>query len=121
MSTRRRYEQGYASFWRSLKNFLLNSSGFNVSGVARVGSRGEGTHKDKSDLDVIFAIAGNPLKTKVYPPLVERLKKGFNVNADIGRSYNIIKIWKKQIKCDLALRSEAKFKAQVKSQKYRED
>jgi len=121
MSTRRTYEEGYASFWRSLKNFLLHNSGFKVSGVARSGSRREGTHRDKSDLDVIFAIAGDPSKRDVYPALVERLKSSFNVNADIGSSYNVIKIWKTQISSDLVLRSESDFRAQVRSQKYQED
>ena len=52
MSIRRQYEQRYAAFWRSLANFLRNSSGFKVSGVARQGSRNIGTHRDRSDLDV---------------------------------------------------------------------
>lgn len=121
MSVKREYEQTYASFWRSLKNFLLHNSGFKVSGVARSGSRREGTHKSRSDLDVIFAIYGDPEKRDVYPPLVERLKKGLNVRSDKGSSYNVIKIWKDQISCDLVLRTESDFKAQVKSQKYRKE
>lgn len=121
MSTRRAYEEGYASFWRGLKNFLLHNSGFKVSGVARSGSRRAGTHRDRSDLDVIFAIAGDPQKTDVYPSLVQRLKSGFNVNADIGSSYNVINIWKTQISCDLVLLKESDFRAQVRSQKYQED
>lgn len=121
MSVKREYEQTYASFWRSLKNFLLHNSGFKVSGVARSGSRREGTHKSRSDLDVIFAIYGDPEKRDVYPPLVEQLKKGLNVRSDKGSSYNVIKIWKDQISCDLVLRTESDFKAQVKSQKYRKE
>lgn len=121
MSDRREYEQVYASFWRGLKNFLLHNSGFKVSGVARSGSRKEGTHRDKSDLDVIFAISGDPQKKEVYPPLVERLKQGFGVSADIGSSYNVINIWKERISCDLVLKSESDFIAQVRSQKYQED
>ena len=121
MSTRREYEQRYASFWRSLKNFLQHNTKFSVSGVARAGSRREGTHRDKSDLDVIFAISGDPSKKEVYPSLVDLLKKVLNVNADIGSSYNVIKIWKNRISCDLRLRTESNFREQVRSQKYTEE
>ena len=48
MSIRRQYEQRYAAFWRSLVNFLRNSSGFPISGIARGGSRREGYHRNKS-------------------------------------------------------------------------
>ena len=120
MSVRREFEQRYARFWRSLRNFMLNSAGFPVSGVARRGSRSNGTHRDKSDLDVIFAISGDPPKQNVYPILVERIKKTLKVNADIGSSYNVIKIWK-SIKCDLALRTQSQFLAQLNSGIYQEE
>jgi hypothetical protein len=90
MSFRRQFEQGYTSFWRRLANFMRNSSGFPLSGVAHRGSRSTGQHKDKSDLDVIFAISGDPPKGEVYPLLVERLKKTLKVNADIGSRISLI-------------------------------
>ncbi len=121
MSIRREYEQKYASFWRSLRNFLLNNTNMGVSGVARAGSRRAGTHRNTSDLDVIFAISGDPNKQQIYPKLVELLRQGFNVQADIGRSYNVINIWKEGISCDLVLRGETHFRTQVQSQRYRED
>ncbi len=118
MSIRRQYEQSYASFWRSLANFLRNSSGFKVSGVARQGSRNIGTHRDRSDLDVIFAIQDNPSKRDVYSPLVERIKKTMDIHADIGDDYNVIKIWKNQVSCDLVLRNQNDFQNQIISSKY---
>jgi len=120
MATRREYEQHYARFWRSLRSFLLNSSGFPVSGAARRGSRHWGTHHDKSDLDVIFAISGDPSKKEVYPPLIERIKFTLNVNSDVGESYNAIKIWKEEISCHLVLSTQVKFRAQLNSGQYQE-
>jgi predicted nucleotidyltransferase len=120
MSTRREYEQGYALFYRSLANFLKNSAGFPVSGVARRGSRYKGTHRDKSDLDVIFAISENPSKREVYPPLIERLKKTMNVRADVGSSYNALNIWKDRISCNLVLRTQTQFRNQINNNEYQE-
>lgn len=120
MSVRREFEQRYAKFWRSLRNFMLNSAGFPVSGVARKGSRARGKHNDKSDLDVIFAISGDLPKQDVYPILVQRIKKTLKVNADIGRSYNVIKIWKSSIKCDLVLRPQTQFRSHLKQGNYQQ-
>ncbi|MHA1756326.1 MAG: nucleotidyltransferase domain-containing protein [Promethearchaeota archaeon] len=117
MAERREYDQRYASIWRSIGNFLKNNSGFPVSGVARGGSRRRGDYNADSDLDIIFAIAGNPRKDQVYPQLVERLKRGMNVQARIGSSYNVIKIIKDNLKIDLVLRTENEFQEQVR--KYR--
>jgi len=65
MVTRREFEQRYTRFWRTLGNFLRMNSGFRVSGVARADSRRRGTHRDRSDFDVIFAISGDPSKQEV--------------------------------------------------------
>ena len=118
MSTRREFEQRYASFWRSLANFLRKSSGFPVSRVAREGSRRKGTHKDRSDLDVIFAISGNPQKLDVYPLLIQRLIPTMNLQAKIGTGNNAIKIQKDQIKCDLVLLTESQFQKQIDNRKF---
>jgi len=109
MAARREYDQRYASKWRSIGNFLKNNSGFPISGVARGGSRRRGNYRTDSDLDIIFAIAGNPRKNQVYPQLVEKLKKGMNVQAKIGTSYNVIKIFKDNLKMDLVLLTESEF------------
>jgi len=120
MSVRREFEQRYARFWRSLANFLRNSSGFPISGVAREGSRRRGTHHDRSDLDVIFAISGDPPKSQVYPLLVERLITIMNVQARIGTSYNAVKIQKEQIRCDLVIQTQSKFQAQINNRQFEE-
>ncbi len=56
MTVRRESEQMYSSFYKSLKNFLYYSLGERIGGVARWGSRTTGSHRDRSDLDVIFLI-----------------------------------------------------------------
>ncbi len=120
MSIRREEEQKYSAFYKSLKNFLYNNSGYKIGGVARWGSRTTGEHRDKSDLDVIFWIVGNPSKQSVYPDLIDKLKRIFNVNADTGSSYNVIKIWIEGIKCDLRLLFESEYRTQVNTRRYSE-
>lgn len=120
MSIRREAEQKYSAFYESLKNFLYKNSGYNVRGVARWGSRTTGEHKDKSDLDVIFWIFGNPSKQKVYTDLMDGLKKNLKVNANMGSSKNVIKIWREGIACDLVLLSESDYKEQIKTRRYSE-
>ena len=120
MSERREGEQTYSAFYTSLKNFFYNSSGKNVGGVARWGSRTTGEHKDDSDLDVIFWIVGNPAKQQVYDDLIDKMKKTLKVNADKGSSKNVIKIWKKGIKCDLKLLTESEYREQIRTRRYSE-
>jgi len=120
MSIRREAEQKYSAFYKSIKNFLHNNSGYNIGGVARWGSRTTGEHKDKSDLDVIFWIVGNPFKQKVYTDLIDKLKKILNVNANTGSSKNVIKIWKEGIKCDLKLLTELEYRTQINTRRYSE-
>lgn len=117
MSKRREKDQQYASYWRSIGGFLKNNTGLPVSGVARTGSRRRGDYDDESDSDIIFSIAGNPEKGQVYPDLVEKLKNGMNIQAKIGSSYNVIKIQKDDLKIDLVLRTEKKFREQVQQYK----
>ncbi|MGQ4876298.1 MAG: hypothetical protein ACP6IY_19730 [Promethearchaeia archaeon] len=114
MAVRREGEQRYSAFYESLKNFLYYNSGYNVGGVARWGSRTTGDHKDKSDLDVIFWIIGDPPKHEVYPQLIEKLKKILNVHADFGSSRNVIKIWKDWITCDLVLLTRSEYENQIR-------
>ncbi len=120
MSIRREVEQRYSAFYNSLKKFIYNNSGYNIRGVARWGSRTIGEHRDKSDLDVIFWIFGSPSKQKVYPNLIDKLKKILKVNANTGSSNNVIKIWKEGISCDLKLLSESDYRTQINTRRYSE-
>jgi len=120
MSIRREAEQKYSAFYNSLKNFLYSNSGYKIRGVARWGSRTTGEHRDKSDLDVIFWITGDPTKQKVYADLIDKLKKILKVNVNTGSSKNVIKIWKEGITCDLVLLSESDYKEQIKMRRYSE-
>ncbi len=120
MSQRREAEQRYAAFYTSLKNFIYNNSDLSVRGVARWGSRTTGEHRDKSDLDVIFWVQGDPSKREVYPDLIEKLAKGLRVNSNPGTSYNVIKIWKPAIACDLRLLTEREYREQLATRRYRE-
>lgn len=117
MSERRQLEQEYSAFYYSLKNFLNYNSGFSVGGVARWGSRTTGEHRNRSDLDVIFWIHGNPSKREVYPRLVDMLKSVLKVNADIGGSYHAINIWKTDISCDLVLLTETEYLDQINTRR----
>ncbi|KKL84689.1 hypothetical protein LCGC14_1962210 [marine sediment metagenome] len=117
MSIRREEEQKYSAFYNGLKNFLNNNSGYNIGGVARWGSRTTGEHRDKSDLDVIFWIIGNPSKQIVYPDLIDKLKRILKVNTDTGSSKIVIKIWKEGISCDLRLLSESDYRTQINTRR----
>ena len=52
MGERREYAQRYKKLWKSLSNWLKNSSGWKVGGVTKEGSRREGDFKNRSDLDM---------------------------------------------------------------------
>jgi len=118
MAVRREFEQRYSRFWRQLANFLSKNTGLSISGVAREGSRRRDTHNDRSDLDVIFAISNDPSKREVYPALVEKLNSGFNVQARIGSSYYAVKIVKDQLRCDLVLKTQSQFQAQINNRQF---
>jgi hypothetical protein len=120
MVERREFEQRYARFWRKLASFLKNNTWFHASGVAREGSRRWGTHDDRSDLDVIFFISGDPTKGEIYPRLVDLLGSGMNLQTRIGTSYNAIKIEKGPLRCDLLLRTEVQFQTQIDNRLFEE-
>ncbi|GAH77643.1 unnamed protein product, partial [marine sediment metagenome] len=85
MSERRELEKRYSVEWKNIANFMKYNTGFRLSGIARGGSRVKGTHSDYSDLDIIFAISGDPVRTVIYPKLVSKLKENFprNTVADV--------------------------------------
>lgn len=115
MANRRQKDQQYSSKWFSFVNFLHNNTGYPIAGVARAGSRTNGTYRDDSDLDIRFAIGGDPPKTTVYPHLVELLKKGFpGASVWIGQSYNVIDIQIGDLDFDLVLLSVSDFEDQVR-------
>lgn len=118
MAGRRQKDQEYASIWRSVINFLKNNTALPISGIARAGSRRRGDYSSDSDLDIIFAIVKDPSKTKIYPKIVEKLRKGFpDAYINIGSSYNVINFKKKDLKIDLVLRTESQFQKQVQEYK----
>ncbi len=109
MTIRRQFDQRYASFWRSLANFMRQNTGLGIGGIARSGSRKRGNYRPTSDLDVIFWIPGDPDRDQVYPDLVQKFRHIFNVNANIGSSYNVINITKDELDVDLVLVSRWEF------------
>lgn len=82
-----------------------------------MGSRQNGRHRDESDMDIIFSITGDPEKREIYPKLINKLKTVLNVEADIGTSYNVIKIRDAPLKVDLVLRTEKEYKKQKDEQR----
>jgi len=119
MSLRRQREQQYSKLASSLNNFLRNSTGYDIHGVARQGSRKERTHRDESDLDIIFALAGNPRKDEIYPNLEDLIPKVLKIQADIGEDYNVINLLKGDLEVDLVLLTIADFERQCQEGRYR--
>ncbi len=117
MSKHRELEQQASSFAKKIDNFLHKNTNFTIHGVARQGSRKEGTHKDESDLDIVFAISGDPDREEVYPDLAEKLKKIMNVQADLGENGNVINIKKGELDIDLVLLTKEKFEKQIRDNK----
>lgn len=118
MSDRREFERRYASEWRSIAQFMKNNTGFPLSGIARGGSRVKGTHRDDSDLDIILSISGDPLKTEIYPVLLNKLKENFPNNTfGIGSSYNAIKMSVGSLRFDIVLKKLTDFDREIQSNK----
>lgn len=118
MISRKEYEQRYASEWRSIANFMKKSTGFSLSGIARGGSRAKGTHMDSSDLDIYFAISGDPPKNEIYPALLKRLKENYPKNTiGIGSSYNVIKMSLGPLKFDIVLKTLSGFESEIRENK----
>lgn len=117
MTNRRELEQQASSFAKKLDNFLHKNTNLKIHGVARQGSRKEGTHRDDSDLDIVFAISNDPDKDGIYPELVDKLIKGMNVNAELGANKNAINIRKEDLDIDLVLLSKEYFEKQIRENK----
>ena len=117
MSNRRELEQQASSLAKKIDHFLHKNTNLKIHGVARQGSRKEGTHRDDSDLDIVFAISGDPDNEEIYPDLSEKLEKVMKVEAEIGEDGNIINIKKGNLDIDLVLISIEKFESQIRNNK----
>lgn len=116
MSDRREFDQRYASEWRSIVQFMKNNTGFSLSGIARGGSRAKGDYRDTSDLDIIFSVAGDLSKQKIYPIVRSKLKENFpQATVEIGSSYNVIKMSLGPLKFDIVLKKLANFNREIQS------
>ncbi len=111
MAERREYAQRYKKLWKSLSEWLRNSSGWNVGGVAKEGSRREGDFKNKSDLDMDFWISEPYQKQKVYDDLIPKLRRDYEGSqVQKGRSKNVIKFAQNGLKVDIVLLPKKKFR-----------
>ncbi len=117
MTDRRELEQQASSFAKKLDNFLHKNTNLKIHGVARQGSRKQGTHRDDSDLDIVFAVSYNPNKNVIYPELAEGIRNGLNVKAELGANKNIINIKKGDLDIDLVLLSTDEFEKQIRENK----
>ncbi|MHA1647251.1 MAG: hypothetical protein ACTSVL_06740 [Promethearchaeota archaeon] len=117
MSKRRELEQQASSFAKKVDHFLHNSTNHPIHGVARQGSRKEGTHRDDSDLDMVFSIAGDPERDEIYPDLIEKISKTLNVDASLGAHGNVINITKGDLELDLVLLPMSTFETQIRNNK----
>ncbi|NVM19608.1 MAG: hypothetical protein HWN80_18035 [Candidatus Lokiarchaeota archaeon] len=114
MGERREYAQRYKKLWRSLSEWLKNSSGWKVGGVAKEGSRREGDFKNKSDLDMDFWIAETYEKQKVYDDIIPKLRKHYTGSqVQKGRSENVIKFAQDGLKVDIVLLPKKEFNKKV--------
>ena len=85
-------DQEYEKNARSILNVLKNN-GLYVSKAAVAGSRGKGTSTQSSDLDIIFAVSGDPSKNSVYPKVKSALATNFpKYNARLGTDGNVVKL-----------------------------
>lgn len=109
-------ENFYHSKWKSIVN-VMKSSNLKISKIAQAGSRAKKRHRPDSDMDVIFAVAGNPSQKIFYPNLMTVLNSNFpDEKVFPGSDYNVVHLdFKKGGKFDLVLLSETEFDKEYKS------
>ncbi len=109
-------ENFYHSKWKSIVN-VMKSSNLKISKIAQAGSRAKKKHRPDSDMDVIFAVAGNPSKNNFYPNLMTVLKNNFpNEKIYPGSNYNVVHLdFRQGGKFDLVLLTEADFDNEYKN------
>lgn len=101
-------ENHYKKKMKSITSVLQNTK-LGLSKITPAGSRAKQEHRPDSDLDIIFAIAGDPTKKEFYPKLINTLKKEFPLdNVYPGKSNNIV---------HLDFRSGAEFELVLKTSK----
>ena len=114
MGERREYAQRYKKLWKSLSEWLKNSSGWKIGGVAKEGTRREGNFKNKSDLDMDFWIAETYQKQIVYDDIIPKLRKDYTGSqVQKGRSQNVIKFAQDGLKVDIVLLPNKEFKKKI--------
>ncbi len=108
-------EEHYHSKWISITNVMKNSN-LKVSRIAPHGSRARRTHRPDSDMDVIFAVSGNPNRREFYPKLINVLKSNFPLEKIYpGSHYNVVHLnFRAGGKFELVLLSESKFDKEYK-------
>lgn len=109
-------ENYYHSKWKSIVN-VMKSSNLKISKIAQSGSRAKKKHRPDSDMDVIFAVAGNPSQKNFYPELISVLKNNFPYEKVFpGSNYNVVHLdFKQGGKFDLVLLTEVEFDKEYKS------
>jgi len=109
-------ENFYHSKWVSIVN-VMKSSNLKISKIAQAGSRAKKKYRPDSDMDVIFAVAGNPSQKNFYPNLMIVLKSNFPLEKIFpGSDYNVVHLdFKIGGKFDLVLLSETEFDQEYKS------
>jgi len=117
MANRRELEQQASSFAKKLGNFLHKNTNLKIHGVARQGSRKQGTHRDYSDLDIVFAVSKDPGKDEIYPELLDKLRNVMKVEAELGANENVINIKRRDLEADLVLLSIKDFEKQIRDNK----
>ena len=115
MTERREYAQQYKKLWKSLGNWLKNSTGWKVGGVAKEGTRRSGNFKNKSDLDIDFWISEQCMKQNVYDNIIPKLRSSYpGSQVQKGTSQNVIKFAYKGLKVEIILLPHEQFNEKVK-------
>ena len=103
-------DQYYHSKWLLIVNVMKNSN-LRISRIAPAGSRATHRHRLDSDMDVIFATAGNPSRELFYPQLIPILRRNFPSDKIYpGGQYHVVHLdFNTGGKFDLVLLSEYDF------------
>ena len=106
----------YHAKWKKIVH-VMTSPNLGISRIAQAGSRPKQRHRPDSDMDVIFAVTGNPSTRAFYPKLMKVLKANFPLgNTYPGGSYNVVHLnFQSGGKFELVLLPETKFDREHKS------
>jgi predicted nucleotidyltransferase len=109
-------DEYYKSKWNSIVN-IFHRSGLNVAAIAKAGSRARLQHHCESDLDVIFFVNEDPIRTDFYVDLMDELRINFqeihNHKVYPGEHFNVVHLETKQGGIfDFVLLSEYDFEQQ---------